>query len=51
MEGSESLRQKIVKKIANITNIERADLAAVQSPDRPDCFGRESEEAFGVGEK
>ncbi len=29
MEGSESLRQKIVKEIADVTNIERANLAAV----------------------
>ena len=51
MERSESPRQQIVKEIADVTNIERANLAAVQSPDRLDRFGCESKKAFGVGEK
>ena len=51
MERSESLRQQIVEEIADVTNIERANLAAVKSPDRLDSFGCESKNASGVGEK
>jgi hypothetical protein len=50
-EGSESLRQKIVKEIADVTNVERANVATVQSPDRRDSFGCESKKAFGVSKK
>ena len=51
MERSESLRQQIVEEIADVTNIKRANLAAVKSPDRLDSFGCERKNAFGIGEK
>ena len=50
-ERSESPRQQIVKEIADVPDIERTNLAAVQSPDGLDRFGCESKKAFGVGEK
>jgi hypothetical protein len=51
MERSESPRQQIVKEIADVPDIERANLTAAQSPDGLDRFGCEREKAFGIGEK
>ena len=51
MKRSESPRQQIVKEIADVPDIERTNLAAVQSPDGLDRFGCESKKAFGIGEK
>jgi hypothetical protein len=50
-ERSESPRQQIVKEIADVPDIERANLTAVQSADGLDRFGCESKKAFGIGEK